>query len=170
MDVSGIVFYGMRAARFALAVCAAYACGRLIYLKRSGRATDRRGELVRLLCVGYLAALAEIIALRGGMGNTRELRLVPLETTLGTLKAGAWPFIYNFVGNIVWFVPLGWMLRRRGPARAMFAGAAVSLLLEALQWLLMTGVTDVDDVIVNALGALLGALAGRYIFGKWETG
>jgi len=161
MDISRIMVFVGRAARFALVVCAVYAPGRMIYLRRRGRKADWRGEIVKLLAVGYLAALAEIIALRGGPGETRELRLVPLGTTLSTLKEGAWPFIYNLVGNLAWFVPLGVLLRRMPPARVLLTGAAVSLSLEVLQWLLKTGVTDIDDVILNALGALTGCLIAR---------
>ena len=39
---------------------------------------------------------------------------------------------------------------------ALLAGAGTSVCIELMQYLLMTGVTDVDDVLLNALGALLG--------------
>ena len=159
MNLSGIVFYVLRAARFALAVCAVYAAARAVYLKAKKRPVNWKRELVNLLFAAYFAALVEIIALRGGTGNTRQLRPVPLRTTIQTMKEGLWPFVYNFVGNLMWFVPLGMFLHRKKPVCAMLIGAAVSMVLEMLQWLLMTGVTDVDDVIINALGAL----AGNYI-------
>lgn len=160
MNLSGILFYVSRAAGFALIVCGVYAAGRSVYLKVKKQALDWNREVMNLLFVGYFAALVEIIALRGGMGNTRQLRPIPLCTTIQTAKAGLWPFVYNFVGNVVWFVPLGIYLRRRGIIRAMLIGAAVSVLLEGLQWLLRTGVTDIDDVIINALGTA----AGNYIW------
>ena len=163
MSLDRILLFVGRAGRFALAVCAVYALVRWVYLKCRGEKISLRRELVRLLCVGYLAALAEIIALRGGPGDTRELRLIPMKTTLGTVRDGLWPFVYNFAGNIVWFVPLGMMLFRKKPVSALLTGAAVSASLEALQWLLKTGVTDIDDVIINALGALTGWLLFRAI-------
>lgn len=161
MSLEGILFFVSRAAQFALAVCAAYAPVRWVYLRRRRAEIDYRRELVRLLCVGYLAALCEIIALRGGPGGTRELRLIPMKTTLETAGDGLWAFCYNFVGNLVWFVPLGMMLRRKRPLCALLTGAAVSAALECLQWLLRTGVSDIDDVIINALGALLGCVISR---------
>lgn len=156
MNVSGILLYVGRAARFALAVCAAYAAGRFAYLKHGKADFDLKRELLYLLKIGYLAALAQIVALRGGPGDVRRLQWIPLRTTLETARAGLWPFVYNFAGNILWFVPLGMMLRKKKPLAVLLTGAAASASLEILQWLLSTGVTDVDDVIVNALGALVG--------------
>ena len=163
MNLEGILVFVARAARFAAAVCLIYAAGRYAFLKARKRTVQWKRELIRLLAVGYLAALAEIVALRGGTGNTRELRWIPLRTTLATLKDGLWPFVYNFAGNIIWFVPLGMILSRKSPKQVLLAGAAVSLMLECTQWLLKTGVTDVDDVLINALGAWVGVHAMRKI-------
>ena len=162
MSAAGIARYVVRALGFAGVVCACWAAARLILLRRRGAGIDVRRELRLLLRTGYLAALAEIIALRGGSGSVRALRLVPLQTTLEELRAGAWPFAYHEAGNMIWFVPLGMLLGRKRPLwQAAAVGAGVSLALELAQWILRTGVTDVDDVLLNALGALLGAAAVR---------
>ena len=156
MGLSGILMYVMRAARFALVIGAAYALGRWLWLRAKGEKPGWARELVRLLFVVYAAALVQIIALRGGAGDVRAVQPVPLRTTLGELRAGLWPFVYHLVGNAVWFVPLGMFLHKKGAARVLLTAACVSALLECLQWTLGTGVTDVDDVIINARGAVLG--------------
>lgn len=158
MSISGIVFFTARAARFALIVCPVYVLLRLLWLKGKRLAFDPKSELVRLVFVAYFAALTEIIALRGGGGNTRAVQPVPLLTTLGEMKNGAWPFIYHLIGNMIWFVPLGMFLRKRSILQTILLGAALSAALELLQWLMMTGVTDVDDVILNTLGTLTGRI------------
>jgi glycopeptide antibiotics resistance protein len=155
--------YVMRAVRFALVIGAAYALGRWAWLRVKGEKSGWARELVRLLFVVYAAALVQIIALRGGAGGVRAVQPVPLRTTLGELRAGLWPFIYHLVGNAIWFVPLGMFLHKKGAARAFLTGTCVSVLLECLQWTLGTGVTDVDDVIINALGAVIGSLTMRII-------
>lgn len=73
----------------------------------------------------------------------------------------------QFACNIALFVPLG-VLLRGGPRCAAAAGFAVSVLVEVTQ---LTGlwfsfpcayrVFDVDDVIANTLGALVGGLIPR---------
>ena len=49
-----------------------------------------------------------------------------------------------------------------GPGRLFLAGAAIALALEVAQHLMTTGrVFSVDDVLVNASGAVLGGLCSR---------
>ncbi|HAY53288.1 MAG TPA: VanZ family protein [Lactobacillus sp.] len=72
-------------------------------------------------------------------------------------------FIYNLFGNVAWFIPFGMLYpvlrqRRIGMIQTVFTGMAVSVCIEALQFILYTGITDVDDVMFNTLGALVGYL------------
>lgn len=164
MSFSGIVFFTARAARFALIVCLIYACFRLLWLKMQKRRPNFKHELIRLAFTAYFAALVEIIALRGGSGSTRALQPVPLLTTLDEIKNGAWPFLYHLVGNMIWFVPLGMFMHGKKAHRALLTGAVVSLILEILQWLMASGVSDVDDILLNALGTLAGYILAKIPF------
>ena len=157
MDFYGILVYTLRASVFALVVCGVYA---LIQKKRGARLSAGR-----LAGVFYLAALLEITVIRGGVDWANffgDLRLAPrwspFVTTISEFRGGAWQFIYHAGGNMMWFVPLGIMLSRKPVWQALIAGMLFSAAIEALQWVFMTGVTDVDDVILNALGALCGRM------------
>lgn len=71
-------------------------------------------------------------------------------------------FFINFLGNILVFVPLGLLVpllwkRFRRFWKVSLLGAGVSLSIETLQLLLPRG-TDVDDIWLNTLGAMLGYL------------
>ena len=61
---------------------------------------------------------------------------------------------------MAWFVPMGALLplisRRWRFSATVLAGMSVSAGIEILQWFLRTGVTDIDDVLFNALGAGAG--------------
>lgn len=160
MSIGGILIYCLRAASFAALVCGLYA---LVCLVLRRRLNPRR-----LLALAYLAALVQITVIRGGVdwarvaaGGRAAPQLVPLTTTLGELRGGWWRFVYHVVGNLIWFAPLGWMLKRRDGWTALVAGALVSVGIELMQYLLTTGMCDVDDVILNALGAWLGWLSAR---------
>lgn len=158
MSISGIARFTLRSARFGLIVGGLWLIFRLIRCR--GR-LDIRGEIRTLLFVIYTAMLAEIIALRGGSGGVRTVQLLPMKTTLAELRAGAWPFVYHLIGNMIWFVPLGVFLPalwKTGFAKTLLLGAGASLILEALQYALGSGVADIDDVIINALGAAAGRL------------
>ena len=138
----------------------------LLRLARLGLGMDVRAELKRLAMVMYIAALAEIVALRLGLPRgTQAVNLTPLESTVGALHRGFGTFIYHVVGNLIWFVPLGWLGRKLWPKLTVLQltliGAMVSVGLEATQWALRTGISDMDDVLLNDLGAMLGAALAR---------
>ncbi len=81
-------------------------------------------------------------------------------------QTGGWPFVVNFVGNIVAFVPMGLippLLRKRPTAlwQAASFSLAISLLIETGQLVSGRRVPDVDDLILNTLGGTLGFLLSR---------
>jgi glycopeptide antibiotics resistance protein len=71
---------------------------------------------------------------------------------------------YPVAGNMIWFIPLGILLpccwrtkgRRGGAGRVLLAALLLSLSIEAMQWLWGAGVSDIDDVIFNGIGGILG--------------
>lgn len=70
-------------------------------------------------------------------------------------------FFYNSLGNIAWFIPYGFLmpilLRRRYCFwKVTLLGTLTSIGIETLQFVLMTGVSDIDDVFFNALGTVVG--------------
>lgn len=85
-------------------------------------------------------------------------RLIRVET----FERGKWGFFFtNFVGNIALFVPLGLLCcllwRGIGILKALGVGLGYSLVIELCQYPLGRA-TDVDDLWLNALGALIGWL------------
>ena len=156
MGIRGILRFSGGALLFAAAVCGLWLAAR--------RLTGRGTRPVEMLAVAYLAALIQITALRIGLRRHSWLGgavcLASLKTTLEAWRDGAWPFIYHIVGNMIWFVPLGVLLPalfpRANVRTALLAGAALSLGIEVVQYLLGTGVSDIDDALLNALGALTG--------------
>jgi glycopeptide antibiotics resistance protein len=162
MRFQGILLYTLRAALFAAAASGIY----WGFLRLRGRSVTAG----RLLSAFYVAALVEITVLRGGVdwaglphAARDPVQWVPLRTTLLEFRGGAWPFLYHVLGNLLWFLPLGLMLRRKSAWRALLAGALLSASIECLQWVLLTGIPDVDDVLLNACGALLGWLLFRAV-------
>ncbi|MEH2929030.1 VanZ family protein [Candidatus Ventrimonas sp. KK005] len=69
--------------------------------------------------------------------------------------------MYLFVGNIVWFIPFGafWygIGIRRDMRRILLLGFLFSLTIETLQFVFGTGVTELDDLILNTFGVWVGA-------------
>ena len=84
--------------------------------------------------------------------------LVPFMGTADLWRAGIVPFVFLFVGNVACFVPFGFGLPALTPLRRAVVPLCFlgSLLIEALQWAFGTGVPQVEDVLLNTLGAALG--------------
>ena len=76
-------------------------------------------------------------------------------------RKGYWRyFTYLFAGNLLWFAPAGILVRLRGGKlwQAALAGLGLSLLVETLQFVFGSGVSELDDLILNTCGSLLGWL------------
>ena len=71
------------------------------------------------------------------------------------------------IANIALFVPFGFLLSacRKKPAvlPGLLAGLLLSCLVEALQWRLMRGHFELDDLFNNSLGSLLGCFGWRLL-------
>ena len=122
----------------------------------------------------YLAALLRLTVFRPGRMPAPVLNLTPFAEWGRTLaQEGPVRFCYLFFGNIVWFMPLGWALAARGMRLrwAALAGFGLSCGIELGQFLLRTGVSELDDLLLNTLGAVLGWCAAalwrrwRWLFG-----
>ena len=72
------------------------------------------------------------------------------------------PFVINIIGNIVLFIPFGFLLpitfqkRLNRLDKLLFACVLGILSIEIVQLVLKIGVFDIDDVILNGTGVLLG--------------
>ncbi|MBQ7099358.1 MAG: VanZ family protein [Oscillospiraceae bacterium] len=77
-----------------------------------------------------------------------------------------WTVVYNIGGNICMFVPLGFFLRILFPRyrsflRCMAAVAVIMSAVELCQLFTLRGFCEVDDVMLNVLGAAVGWLLAR---------
>ncbi len=147
----------------ALPVVVVVALGTLVGIAR--RRHDR--QWVRTLGGGTLLASLVVIAattlLPVVVGAEATVNLQPGETIENYLSFGDDLLSARNLGlNIALFVPFGVGLalwRRWGIGRVLPVGIVLSVALEAVQYMLPLGrATDVDDVVLNAIGTALGAL------------
>lgn len=122
------------------------------------------------------AAVLVLVAVLGitldpiGVGLPASANWVPFATISDqvTSQVDASVAFRNLGGNVLLFVPVGflwaWVAVRSGHSSgmALTAAAALSVGVELVQLLVPLGrAVDVDDVLLNVLGALLGALVFR---------
>lgn len=73
--------------------------------------------------------------------------------------------LLNLLGNLLIFLPYGFLgrllLRNKGRLRLFFSGLFCIFLIEFLQFLTGIGVWDIDDILLNTLGLILGLILSK---------
>ncbi|WP_169332150.1 VanZ family protein [Corynebacterium lubricantis] len=96
----------------------------------------------------------------------REIRPIPfIEFVDPNIWYGP---LLNVGGNVLMFIPVGFLLvlifQPKRPLRtALFVGLGASAFIEITQYIFALGYTDIDDLIFNTLGAVLGALLAKHL-------
>lgn len=79
-------------------------------------------------------------------------------------------FIINFLGNIIMFIPIGLLipiLFKTSDLFVILSGFCFSLFIEISQLFLIRG-TDIDDLIFNTFGSILGLLIYKILLKKFR--
>lgn len=79
-------------------------------------------------------------------------------------------FLINFIGNITIFMPIGFfipLLWDISNKKVILIGFLSSLFIELSQLFLIRG-TDVDDLILNTLGTILGLLVYGFLYKNFK--
>ena len=108
-----------------------------------------------------------ILLPNNGAGGDPRVNLIPLRDLITVIAAGPLTATVQIIGNLLVFAALGFFgpLRFavcRSVPRILMLAAGCFLVVETLQYLLrLDRVSSVDDVLLNAAGAGLAALASR---------
>ena len=125
-----------------------------------------RTDRIKLLVFAVYIAGVFFFTGAGTLYNIRQYGMgaSALQYSLAPFSAASFD-IEGYLLNIVLFLPLGFLLPLIWPendrfVRVLLFGAALSLVIELSQ-LLNIRSTDIDDLLLNTLGALLGFLLFR---------
>ena len=119
-----------------------------------------------ILFLVYIAVLVNITVIRHFQFGERSVNLTLFTEYLPVLHNSLYRFAYLFLGNIIWFMPLGFYLvfcRKLKVRHAVVCGLLFSLFIEVMQYVLGTGIAELDDLILNTFGSFLGAAAGHAV-------
>jgi len=145
------------------------------------------------ILIAYSAILIKVMVLKdvpiiriGSLmlkfGGTQEgpANLVPFNTILSYLlsEKGLLIGAINLLGNIVLLVPIGFLapfvFRNMTWKKSLALAVAAGFMIEGMQEVLHLGIFDIDDVILNAIGVMIGywafvILANWLRSGKYKT-
>lgn len=113
-------------------------------------------EVIMIFCVTLLGRE------RGEM----RWEYIPFASWHAVLTGGNMALLVQIIGNVLLFVPLGFLLpccfvRYRRYRCTILSAAFLSLVIELIQGIAQIGLFEADDIIHNALGAWLGFLLFR---------
>lgn len=96
-----------------------------------------------------------------------SLNLKPFAEYVRLLREGELlRVLYLFLGNIAAFIPFGLYLAYRKPEmklwRIVLYGFLLSFIIECMQYVLGTGYTELDDLILNTAGVGVGAKLNKW--------
>lgn len=136
--------------------------GKSVHLFPDGKGVTKGQIAATLLLLCYLGGLAAVtLGLRQGNDFRMDIQARPFLAFAEAWNAFTLQVWLNPLLNIAMFIPLGALLPlvarifRRWYC-TLAAGLGISFLVEALQYILNRGQADIDDLICNTLGALLG--------------
>lgn len=120
----------------------------------------------------YFLILFALLFQKKRVGSFQSINLIPFRTITEflfsddiILRSFSWS---NLLGNIVIFVPLGIYLMLMNRNKLIIVNtiiiALLSTFIEAAQFIFQVGASDIDDVILNALGGFVGIILFQLIY------
>lgn len=100
--------------------------------------------------------------LKEGFFTYGTLNLVPLSSYLKIIRAQRYLYmLYQFGGNIAWFIPFGFLLpyltgQPKKIKWMVLLGLLLSFIIELAQFAFGTGISELDDLMLNTFGAFIG--------------
>ena len=126
--------------------------------------------LLKIVIFKYYS-IADVLNLKSD-SMFRSLNIVPFQTVKDFINSGGENFLWafsNILGNIAIFMPLGYLLpllflKINNIYKVLSISLCLSITFEILQYTLYLGSADIDDIILNTLGGIIGY--GVYILIK----
>lgn len=135
---------------------------RIAYLLKKHQNFTLYKELVMLLFIIYIMCLFYVVTFQDVTWSTSNY--TPFKEIL-RYEFGSRLFFLNVVGNMLMFMPyglfIGYVLKTKKTITAVILGLIASVTIETTQ-LQIGRVFDIDDIILNVVGVILGLYLFRF--------
>lgn len=130
---------------------------RLCYLVKNKEKLVLYRELLSLAFIVYVLCMFYVVTFEDVSWGSSNF--IPFREMF-RYEIGSRFFIKNIIGNIIMFMPYGFMvgyyLKLKTPDFAVILTLIVSVCIETIQ-LVIGRVFDIDDIILNLIGGIIGA-------------
>lgn len=131
---------------------------RITYLVTKHKKFLLHKELIYLIAIVYILCLFYVVTFQDS--NYGASNYTPFKEIF-RYSIGSHKFIKNILGNIMLFIPYGflssYLLKNKNLTLTAFLSLIVSATIEVVQYYIGR-VFDIDDIILNVIGGLLGGL------------
>jgi glycopeptide antibiotics resistance protein len=145
----------------------------------------QKRSISAFVLIAYSAILIRLLVFKNALFKIGPLRFkfapqgadqanfLPFKTIVPYLRGehGRVIAIINLVGNIALFVPIGFLVpviyRKMTWQKSLALAVAAGLAIEGMEVVFRVGVFDIDDVILNAFGVMIGYWVFA-VFVKWR--
>lgn len=128
--------------------------------------------LILFIVLKFDGSFERIISLHNSIienekDGLRNINLIPFRSMSPYLRDITEPYAFkNIAANIVVFIPLGFFISNKNPKnvfKALIICLGVILSIELIQLFFKIGFFDVDDIILNFIGSLLGVFISLFV-------
>ncbi len=98
------------------------------------------------------------------------VEVMPFDDVQRAVEIGDVSLVKHMLLNVVLFIPFGYLIPSMNPTKlrkwsvAMLGGIIVSTLIEGTQLTVHLGECDVDDIIANTFGSVVGYILVRFVW------
>lgn len=114
--------------------------------------------IVFCMCISRFNIIMTLIG--GQLTRIDAINMVPFHNIRENLRYGHSPVSWDMLYNMVMFVPFGivycYYQKNFCIYKAIGLSFLTTFLIEALQFVFKTGVVDIDDLMINTMGSLVG--------------
>lgn len=131
-------------------------CAVLAYSTRGFRQGNK--IVIWLITMEYIFLIFYVTVIQRPYSERINHNFMPFWS-YGAIQNGSLNLFPVIVMNVVMFIPVGFLIgcvSRLAWSNVLFIGLCISVTIETLQFLLKKGFSELDDVIHNTLGCLIG--------------
>ena len=145
-------------------------------LKKIMTQTKKQRAICLIMFILYILTVLYLTIFRFNFRySERKLNLTLFVSLIQVFRnADLGEFLRLFFGNIGWFVPFGFLLpillKRNNSLIIIGNGLLLSIFIEVIQFVSYKGVAELDDLILNTLGAAIGYLLYWFALRSSSTG
>lgn len=137
---------------------------RFVYIKKYKEEFILYKEILKLGFIIYILSLFYVVTFQDVSWSTSNF--IPFKEMF-RYKPGSFLFLKNVIGNMIMFMPYGffisYFLKEEKKNTIIYLSIIVSLTIEVTQ-LIIGRVFDVDDIMLNILGGLVGYYIYKFIY------